>query len=70
MTPARPSGKEVLELAGVSKAYGEKVVLKDVSLVVRRGERVAIIGPNGLGKSTLLRIAVERLAADAGAASR
>jgi ATPase subunit of ABC transporter with duplicated ATPase domains len=67
VTPERPSGKEVLEIAGVSKAYGEKAVLKDVSLVVRRGERVAIIGPNGLGKSTLLRIAVERLAADRGA---
>jgi ATPase subunit of ABC transporter with duplicated ATPase domains len=67
VTPERPSGKEVLEIAGVSKAYGEKAVLKDVSLIVRRGERVAIIGPNGLGKSTLLRIAVERLAADAGA---
>jgi ATPase subunit of ABC transporter with duplicated ATPase domains len=37
-----------------------------VSLTVRRGERVAIIGPNGLGKSTLLKIAVERLAADDG----
>jgi ATPase subunit of ABC transporter with duplicated ATPase domains len=67
VTPERPSGKEVLEIAGVSKAYGEKAVLKNVSLVVRRGERVAIIGENGLGKSTLLRIAVERLAADAGA---
>jgi len=66
VTPERPSGKEVLELAGVSKTYGEKVVLLNVSLVVRRGERVAIIGPNGLGKSTLLRIAVERLTADAG----
>jgi ATPase subunit of ABC transporter with duplicated ATPase domains len=64
--PKRPSGREVLEIAGVSKAYGTKVVLKNVSLVVRRGERVAIIGPNGLGKSTLLRIAVERLDADAG----
>jgi len=67
VTPERPSGKEVLEIDGVSKAYGEKAVLRDVSLVVRRGERVAIIGENGLGKSTLLRIAVERLAADAGA---
>jgi ATPase subunit of ABC transporter with duplicated ATPase domains len=67
VVPARPSGREVLEVAGVAKAYGEKVVLKDVSLVVRRGERVAIIGPNGLGKSTLLRIAVERLRPDAGA---
>jgi ATPase subunit of ABC transporter with duplicated ATPase domains len=66
VTPARPSGKEVLEIAGASKSYGEKAVLRNVSLVVRRGERVAIIGPNGLGKSTLLRIAVGHLAADAG----
>jgi ATPase subunit of ABC transporter with duplicated ATPase domains len=64
--PARPSGREVLELQGVNKAYGDKRVLTDVSLLVARGERVAIIGPNGLGKSTLLRIVVERLAADAG----
>jgi ATPase subunit of ABC transporter with duplicated ATPase domains len=66
VTPERPSGREVLELQSVSKAYGDKRVLSDVSLVVRRGERVGIIGPNGLGKSTLLRIVVERLAADAG----
>ena len=66
VVPARPSGKDVLELQRVSKAYGDKKVLADVSLVVRRGERVGIIGPNGLGKSTLLRIAVERLAADVG----
>ncbi|HXI57989.1 MAG TPA: ATP-binding cassette domain-containing protein [Polyangia bacterium] len=66
IVPERPSGREVLEVKGVSKAYGPKPVLADVSLVVRRGERVAIIGPNGLGKSTLLKIAVERLDADAG----
>ncbi|MES1206019.1 MAG: ribosomal protection-like ABC-F family protein [Pseudomonadota bacterium] len=66
VAPERPSGREVLDLEGVSKSYGDKRVLTDVSLTVRRGERVAIIGPNGLGKSTLLRIAVERLAADAG----
>lgn len=62
----RPSGKEVLELKNVSKAYGEKRVLKDVSLLMRRKERVAVIGPNGLGKSTLLKIATANLAADAG----
>jgi ATPase subunit of ABC transporter with duplicated ATPase domains len=65
-TPERPSGRDVLELAGVSKAYGELRVLTDVSLTVRRGERVAVIGPNGLGKSTLLRIIVSRLGADRG----
>jgi ATPase subunit of ABC transporter with duplicated ATPase domains len=64
--PERPSGREVLELAGVSKSYGDNHVLANVSLTVRRGERVGIIGPNGLGKSTLLKIAVERLDADAG----
>jgi len=41
---------------GPLQAYGTQKVLKDVSLAVRRGERVAILGPNGLGKSTLLKI--------------
>jgi ATPase subunit of ABC transporter with duplicated ATPase domains len=64
--PQRKSGREVLEVRGVAKAYGENRVLTGVSLSVLRGERLAIIGPNGLGKSTLLKIAVGRLAADAG----
>jgi ATPase subunit of ABC transporter with duplicated ATPase domains len=64
--PERPSGREVLELAGIDKSYGKNRVLANVSLTVRRGERVGIIGENGLGKSTLLKIAVEHLAADAG----
>ena len=65
-TPERKSGRDVLEISHVSKAYGDKKVLVDVSLQVRRGERVAILGPNGLGKSTLLKIATENLDADAG----
>ena len=65
-TQERPSGKEVLEVESVSKAYGEKIVLHDVSLTVRRGEKLAVIGPNGLGKSTLLKIIMERIAADRG----
>jgi len=64
--PERPSGREVLSLSGIHKAYGDHRVLSDVSLVVRRGERLAVIGPNGLGKSTLLRIVVGRLEADEG----
>jgi ATPase subunit of ABC transporter with duplicated ATPase domains len=65
-TPERASGKDVLEVASVSKAYGAKEVLRDVSLTVRRAEKVAVIGPNGLGKSTLLKIVMGRLEADRG----
>ena len=62
----RPSGRMPLEIDGLGKSYGDKVVLKDVSLKVERGDRLAIIGPNGIGKSTLLKIAVGELAPDAG----
>jgi ATPase subunit of ABC transporter with duplicated ATPase domains len=62
----RPSGRQALELEGISKAYGDKQVLKDVSLKVERGDRIAVIGPNGIGKSTLLKIAVGEVEADAG----
>jgi ATPase subunit of ABC transporter with duplicated ATPase domains len=65
----RPSGKDVLDLKHLSKAFGDKQVLRDVTLTVRRGERVAVIGANGLGKSTLLKIATGRLEADAGEAA-
>ncbi len=65
-TPERPSGRDVLTVEGVSKAYGPKQVLRDVALTVRRGEKLAVIGPNGLGKSTLLKILVDHLEADAG----
>jgi ATPase subunit of ABC transporter with duplicated ATPase domains len=62
----RPSGKEALKVEGVSKAFGDNQVLSDISLNIRRGDRLAIIGPNGIGKSTLLKIAVGELLADAG----
>ena len=63
---ARPSGRDVLVLDGVSKSYGENSVLSGVSLTIRRGERVAVIGANGLGKSTLLKIVTGNLERDAG----
>ncbi|HVY29141.1 MAG TPA: ABC-F family ATP-binding cassette domain-containing protein [Polyangiaceae bacterium] len=67
--PERPSGKEVLTLDAITKSFGPKRVLTGVSLTVRRGERVAIIGPNGLGKSTLLKIATGNLQQDGGSSS-
>ncbi|HKP73953.1 MAG TPA: ABC-F family ATP-binding cassette domain-containing protein, partial [Longimicrobiaceae bacterium] len=63
----RPSGKEVLKVSGLKKAFGEKEVLHGVNLQVARGDRMVIMGPNGIGKSTLLKIIVGDLAADAGA---
>lgn len=63
---ARPSGRDVLTIEGLDKAFGDKKVLVGVDVSIRRGERVAIIGANGLGKSTLLKIATGNLQQDAG----
>ncbi len=62
----RPSGRQALALEGISKSYGDNHVLQDVSLQVERGDRIAIIGPNGIGKSTLLKIAMGETEADSG----
>ena len=62
----RPSGKTVLQLRGLQKAFGSVSVLKGVDALVERGEKVALIGPNGIGKSTLLKIALGQLQADQG----
>jgi ATPase subunit of ABC transporter with duplicated ATPase domains len=64
----RPSGRIVLEAQGISKAYGDNIVLLDLSIQVERGDRLAIIGPNGIGKSTLLKILMEQVEADTGTA--
>src|SRR5205085_5613799 len=60
------SGKLVAELAGVSKSYGGRALIKDLDLIVTRGDRLGLIGPNGAGKTTLLRLIVGTLAPDCG----
>jgi ATP-binding cassette subfamily F protein 3 len=60
------SGREVLRLEGVRKAFGARVVYRSADARIQRGERVGVIGPNGAGKTTLLRIVAGELAADAG----
>ena len=63
---ARPSGRDVLTVKDLNKSYGDKRVLTNVGFEVRRGERLAIIGQNGIGKSTLLKIIADNLAHDSG----
>jgi ATPase subunit of ABC transporter with duplicated ATPase domains len=62
----RNSGRDVLAIKGVKKAFGDNEVLHGVDLTIARGDRLAIMGPNGIGKSTLLKIVMGQLAADAG----
>ena len=59
-------GKKTIELRGVSKSYGDKVLIKDFDYIVLKNQRLGIIGPNGCGKSTLIKIITNRIEPDAG----
>jgi len=60
------SGRMVLELKRAAKAYNDIVVFKDLSLHIERGDRIALVGPNGVGKSTLMRMLSGEEAPDSG----
>jgi len=60
------SGRKVIEADAISKAYGEKIILKPFSVTVMRGDRVAFVGPNGVGKTTLLKMLLGEVAPDTG----
>jgi ABC transport system ATP-binding/permease protein len=63
------SGKKVIEAKGLTKAYGDKTIVKDFDLRVLRGDRVAFVGPNGVGKTTLLKMLTGEVQPDAGTVS-
>jgi len=63
----RKSGRTVLELKQVHKAYGPLTVFDNLSLHIERGDRIALVGPNGSGKSTLMRMLSAEEAPDTGA---
>jgi len=65
-TQVRDSGRDVLTVKGVKKAFDDNEVLHGVDLQLQRGDRMAIMGPNGIGKSTLLKIIMDDLVADEG----
>ncbi len=65
-TDAQASGKVVMEVEELSKAWGDNVLVNDLSLTIHRGDRIGIVGPNGTGKTTLLKLLIGELAPDVG----
>ena len=63
---ALASGNDVLDVRGLSMAYGERALFEDISFLLKRGDRALIIGPNGCGKSTLIKLILGRLAPTGG----
>lgn len=66
LTPFITSGNDVLHAENLSKSYGGQKIFQDVSFDVKRSEKVAIIGPNGVGKSTLFRMLLKEVSSDSG----
>ncbi len=60
------SGKLVAELTNVSKSFGGRTVVRDLDLLISRGDRIGLIGPNGAGKTTLIKLILGTLPPDAG----
>ena len=66
LVPRIESGKDVLTVTGLAKSFPGKPLFKDISFLIRKGERVALLGENGTGKTTMLKIIRGLLSQDAG----
>ena len=66
LSSARKSGRKVIEAQGLSKHYGDKTIVSKFSLTIQRGDRVAFVGPNGVGKTTLLKMLMGEVLPDTG----
>lgn len=64
------SGRKVIEALDISKAYGDKLILDKFSIKILRGDRVAFVGPNGVGKTTLLKMLLKEIEPDTGTVSQ
>jgi len=62
--------KMVIEAEGVTKAYGERTIVKDFSLRIQRGDRIGLVGANGTGKTTLLKLLTGEIEPDSGRVAR
>ena len=60
------SGKRVLEAIGISKAFGDKIIAQNFSITIQRGDRIAFVGPNGVGKTTLIKMLLGEVQPDSG----
>lgn len=62
----KTSGKKVIEAAGLAKSFDGKPIIKPLDLTIMRGDRIAIVGPNGVGKTTLIKMLLGEVAPDQG----
>lgn len=62
----KQSGRKVIEAIGITKSYGEKKILAPFDITINRGDRIALVGPNGVGKTTLLNMMIGKEQPDSG----
>jgi ABC transport system ATP-binding/permease protein len=60
------SGRKVVEAVGITKSFGDKTILRPFDITIQRGDRIALVGPNGVGKTTLLNMLIGKEEPDSG----